>query len=596
MAWAGCSGFTSKRGRERLLRSQSAFQAGTLVAKLDNRDRRFDPTNAAGPYWPNVQPEKMIQIGATWSSTYYPIWTGFIDDWPQSWPGFSEGECAIAASDLFKHLALARILSTGYPGAMLALSPTAYYRLGDVVGSTQALDSSGNGRNATTGDTVTFGAAGAMPADPSTSALFAGAPGGGGKLLLPDLGFNVFQSGTTIVCWWKGTGTTGDFIVAFPPSAGHNWCAYVTSAGAPQFNVGGVLVTGGGAPINDGNFHHLVFTCGLGSGGTQVYVDGALVGSSASEPASWPLPASNGVVAWGTDDQTMQELAFLQYQLSGAQVAALYEVSAFPAQKTGQAVTQLLNLIGMPSSLQNVDTGFTFCQADTQNETQTKVLDQLQKYEQSEQGQCYVSAAGQLTFEDRYHRYRSPDANSVATIDDYGSSNPGYAMGGVTLNFDRMELWNDVPVTRRGGILQEASSAASITEFTNRTMTGLSDLMMDDDADALLLRGVDPDRDRLPSASGRRPRSRPDRRQPALAHCPQPRDRPGDHRDQAQHPRRRQRREPGLSRRGHRAPGRRATLVEDHRAPLPAGHEHVGHLRRPGDGLLGPRGVLGLVT
>ena len=58
-------------------------------------------------------------------------------------------------------------------------------------------------------------------------------------------------------------------------------------------------------------------------------------------------------------------------------------------------------------------------------------------------------------------------------------------MGGVTLNFDRSELFNDVPVTRRNGVQQEAVNAASVTEFTNRTMPGLSDLMMATDADAL---------------------------------------------------------------------------------------------------------------
>jgi hypothetical protein len=59
-----------------------------------------------------------------------------------------------------------------------------------------------------------------------------------------------------------------------------------------------------------------------------------------------------------------------------------------------------------------------------------------------------------------------------------------YVMGGVTLNFDRMELFNDIQVTRRNGTLQTATNPASVLEFTDRTMQ-LSDLLMATDADAL---------------------------------------------------------------------------------------------------------------
>jgi hypothetical protein len=478
----------TKRGRERLLRSQSQFQAGTMVAALDNRARQFDPENTSSPYWPNVQPEKIVQIGATWAGVFYPVWTGYIDDWPQSWPGFSEGEVALPATDLFKHLSIMRMLSSGYVQQLLSLGPTAYYRLGDPVGSTVAADSSGNNRYASIAGGVTFGVTpGAMPADPGTAATFAAATSdvAAGQLWLPDVGFESgIQSGATVICWFNGTGIELGIII----DQDGFFRLMTTAPGKVIFAVGSDTVDGA-TTMTDGNWHMIVATCGLDSGGMQLYIDGNLDGSSALQPGSWPTPWTGIVVGNSADTQTLQELAFFQQQLTAAQVAALWRVAAFPAQYTGQMAKQLVDVLGLPTSLQSrIDTGRTWCQADTEDETQTKVLDQLQKLEQTEQGQCFVDPAGNLVFQDRYHRYEYPNLTPAATFGDGGSAHPSelpYVMGGVKTSFDRVELYNDIPVTRRGGVLQEAFNAASIEVYTNRTMTGLSDLMMAADADAL---------------------------------------------------------------------------------------------------------------
>lgn len=64
------------RGRQYEL---DKIQAGTLTLTLDNRDRRFDPENTAGPYYPNVIPTKRIQVRAFWASTTYYLYTGYIE-------------------------------------------------------------------------------------------------------------------------------------------------------------------------------------------------------------------------------------------------------------------------------------------------------------------------------------------------------------------------------------------------------------------------------------------------------------------------------------------------------------------------------------
>ena len=42
------------------------FDNGTARVELDNRDGRFNPSNTAGPYYPNVKPRKQIQITSTY--------------------------------------------------------------------------------------------------------------------------------------------------------------------------------------------------------------------------------------------------------------------------------------------------------------------------------------------------------------------------------------------------------------------------------------------------------------------------------------------------------------------------------------------------
>jgi hypothetical protein len=63
-AWKDISDYvhpplTVSAGRQREL---ERFQPGTASFTLDNRDRRFDPENTAGPYYPNVVPMRHVRL------------------------------------------------------------------------------------------------------------------------------------------------------------------------------------------------------------------------------------------------------------------------------------------------------------------------------------------------------------------------------------------------------------------------------------------------------------------------------------------------------------------------------------------------------
>jgi len=94
--------FSTKRGRSDAL---GRIEAGTASLILDNSDRRFDPTFAAGAYYPNVVPMKKIRISATYASVTYRLFTGFIESWPPDWPGGLDATTTIRCVDAFKYFA-----------------------------------------------------------------------------------------------------------------------------------------------------------------------------------------------------------------------------------------------------------------------------------------------------------------------------------------------------------------------------------------------------------------------------------------------------------------------------------------------------------
>lgn len=73
-------GIDINRGRNHeLVRSQ----AGTCSVRLKNTDRRFDPSNTAGPYYPNVIPMRRIRVRAVHNAVTYDLFQGYVENWGQ---------------------------------------------------------------------------------------------------------------------------------------------------------------------------------------------------------------------------------------------------------------------------------------------------------------------------------------------------------------------------------------------------------------------------------------------------------------------------------------------------------------------------------
>lgn len=76
-------GFSTRRGRSRLL---DRVQAGSATFLLDNLDGRFDPNNTAGAYSPNVKVMCPIRVQAVYNTVTYDLFRGFVEQWPQTYP------------------------------------------------------------------------------------------------------------------------------------------------------------------------------------------------------------------------------------------------------------------------------------------------------------------------------------------------------------------------------------------------------------------------------------------------------------------------------------------------------------------------------
>ena len=99
------------RGRQREL---DQIQAATCAFDLDNRDRRFDPTFVGSPYYPNVLPMRRVRVRSTYNNSNYPLFTGYIESWGQTWAGWQDAIVPVTAADAFKPLNLAQ-LNTSFP-------------------------------------------------------------------------------------------------------------------------------------------------------------------------------------------------------------------------------------------------------------------------------------------------------------------------------------------------------------------------------------------------------------------------------------------------------------------------------------------------
>lgn len=100
---------TIRRGASRVEGPVIRYEPGVATVRLKNGDRRFDPTNLAGPYVSGgvsqVTAMRPLRIMALYGDDDYNLFRGFVDVWDVDWISTVHSVVTVPCTDGFKVLA-----------------------------------------------------------------------------------------------------------------------------------------------------------------------------------------------------------------------------------------------------------------------------------------------------------------------------------------------------------------------------------------------------------------------------------------------------------------------------------------------------------
>lgn len=467
------------------------METGTARIVLNNRDRRFDPKNAASPYYPNVKPLRRVRIRATLDGTSYTLFTGYIETWPQAWPEFGQADAAIQCVDAFSFFATLR-LEHPYVLEVLKDSPKAYWRLNESSGASQASDRSGNGILATyvAPDLINFGQDDPITDEVDGAVRLQPPEDGPGYI---DCGRDASISGTgafSFEFWFRAApGENGFGVIAWQSSGEVSypyWAVVLQSDNTlffrtadPTFILRTVTVNGDFA---DNAWRHMV--CVRETSGTlRIYINGVLA-TSATQSGTTDLDGSFlslGVAADGVFHGGLDEVAIYHSALSSTRIAAHYAArNAWLDQKIGTRMAAVLDMIGWPSADRDLDTGRSSLQS-AGDLAGKACLTHLLDVADWDGGYVFVTQDGRVRFDDRHARLRGTALTSQAT---FAGTPTGSELGFIDVrpSYDPDEVYNRIEIQRENGALCVAEDATSITTYGRRVLSKSTKVNSDTEA------------------------------------------------------------------------------------------------------------------
>jgi hypothetical protein len=159
-----------------------------------------------------------------------------------------------------------------------------------------------------------------------------------------------------------------------------------------------------------------------------------------------------------------------------AQIATVAGASA--GDLSGTRINQILDQIGWPSSMRDVDAGLTTLQTDPG--TARTSLAAMQTVTLSEYGALYVDATGSFVFQDR--NVTTASIGGTPTVFNDNGTNIGYF--DAIWRLDDTLVYNAASITRTGGTTQLAIDQASIDKYFTHSYNQ-QNLLMQTDAVAL---------------------------------------------------------------------------------------------------------------
>ena len=159
-----------------------------------------------------------------------------------------------------------------------------------------------------------------------------------------------------------------------------------------------------------------------------------------------------------------------------AQIASVAGAAA--GDLSGTRINQILDEIGWPTSMRDIDAGLTTLQADPG--TARTSLAAMQTVTLSEYGALYVDASGSFVFQDR--NVTAASIGATPTVFNDNGTNIGYF--DAVWRLDDTLVYNAASITRTGGTTQLAIDQASIDKYFTHSYNQ-QNLLMQTDAEAL---------------------------------------------------------------------------------------------------------------
>lgn len=483
--------FSTRRGRSHEL---GRMQAGECSLTLDNRDRRFDPTYASGPYYPNVLPMAHLRIRATTASFLtYTVFTGFVDDWGQQWSGpapqgLGDATAEVHAVDALAVLNLIDI--TPYPVEVLNDAPAYYYpldatsyammgNLGDQDGATVEMDTT----------THAFPAAAYGLASPllgGTSGLSAGEYSVG-AVNLPGLDYDArkrFINDFTIEGWVRRA-TSTSAVVIFEMKAATS--GRMVASGFIDPNSGltpnamkvrtGAVTLATTTTIPASGWHHVAIVRHRTS--ADFYLDGAfaetLVGvpesSDVDDNANHLTTLSLGAYAGGG----LAHVAAFDHALTPDRITAHYTATLgliAAGQTVDNALTAVLDCIGWAGSLRSVGgSGHTVSAHYADPNALTELL---MLAEDTDGGTLFATGDGKLRFRSAEDTQQDTSAGSS-----WGDSTAELRYSGLTLRNDEQDLYTEVRANAADLPDAVASDASATVTYGVRRLSSAAGVLGD---------------------------------------------------------------------------------------------------------------------
>ena len=518
--------FTTTLGRQHEL---DRTEAATMNLTLDNRDGRFTPWNTTTYSWSNVAggtatlaPSAIefvtvpVQITATWNSTTYPVWFGFVDAWNPKSPDALNQETDVTCSDIFRQLSQRRLSNaTLYPNRVLADLPlvssqqlAVYLRCNEpstAISLANSITTDPAGYAASWIGSVNGKAAyqqpGAIAYDPNHS-IDLGQQGSQAIAFISLADFST-SFGKTITDYaiegWYQNASIGDYLMAnyLPASStligvkvGDNGKAEIWKTVFGSSTSTDTQLTGnnGGADLTDKAWH--LVTLGSVSGTLTLYVDGAVVGTVASglsdnlRTVSWGAWAAgnttNGVLPYASTTAVVGELVAttdptgtFASASSGRYPRGNYLRN--PNQTPGNRLLQIMKIVGVVSTSGtkttaplNLASGYTYCADETGSVIGQTALDYALQIADTEAGFLYQDPTGTIQFRNRF--YPQENAGTGLTLSD-GATADGRYMLGVDVVLDDLDTWNIAQMTSPDGSVVEVTADTSVALYGPRTFT-----------------------------------------------------------------------------------------------------------------------------